>query len=271
MTDSGGRTLAKLGSQKLRLLERAAEDKTLTESDLRILIKCASWTGPKGSFSKSVSDIAKACGVDRSTVIRSLARLGEQGLIERIGRHNDIGNAANEYRLCFTPQKAVQAIAREARRSQRDKKRAPKNRAGGRTDATSGVAPMHPLGSQGCDTIYPYPSPSSSLNANGASRSANGGGGSHVGLSGARNIGDVLSKSFPGTADETHSGNDNRIGLNRDTEKSKNTNRLLEAQLAFLQKSGCGVHALRKIEVREKISFKPVEDQIAFWQERAVR
>ncbi len=271
MGDSGGRTLAKLGSQKLRLLERAAEDETLTESDLRILIKCASWTGPKGSFSKSVSYIAKACGVDRSTVIRSLARLGEQGLIERIGRHNDIGNAANEYRLCFTPQKAVQAIAREARRSQRDKKRAPKNRAGGRTDATSGVAPMHPLGSQVCDTIYPYPSPSSSLNANGASRAPDGGSDQRVGFSGGRNIGDVLSRPLPGKPAEAHPGNENGNGLRGESEKSKNTKRLLDAQSAYMKKSGCGVHVLRKIEVREKISFKPVEDQIAFWQERAVR
>jgi len=266
MADSVG-AKRHLGSQKLRLLDRAAEDETLTAADLRILIKCVGWTGPKGRFSKSVSDIAKACGVDRSTVIRSLARLGEQGLIERIGRHNDIGNAANEYRLCFTPQKAVQAIAREARRSQRDKKRAPKNRAGGRTDATSAVAPMHPLGSQGCDTIYPYPSPSSSLNANGASRPPNGGGGQRVGLLDGRNVGDVLSRSSPGTTAEMHSGNRDGNGLNGETEKSKNTKRLLEAQTAFMKKVGCGADELRKIEVWERVSSRPVEAQIAFWQE----
>ena len=269
MADSESANRTKLGGQKLRLLDRVAEDETLTETDLRILIKFVGWTGLNGRFSKSVAYIAGALHVDRSTVQRSIARLCKY--IERIGRHNGTGNAANEYRMCFTPQKAVKSIAREAQRSQRDKKRATRKHAGGRTDAAPGAAPTPPQGPRGCDTFLPYSFPSSSLNGSGASRPPNGGSDQRVGLSDGRNVGDVLSKSFPRTTTELHSGNGDGNGVNGETEKSKNTERLLEAQMAFMKKSGCGADALRKIEVGERISFKPVEDQITFWQERAVR
>ena len=198
-------TKRKLGSDKLKLLDRAAENKSLTAADWRILVKCVGWTGPKGSFSKPVSYIAKASHASKATVKRAMVRMGETGFIERIGRHNDIGNAANEYRLCFTPHKAAQAIARESRRSKRDKKRAPKSRAGGRKDAPSGGAAVHPLGAQGCDTYSPYSSPISSLDADGAARSPNGGSVQRDGFSISRNIGDILSRPVPSTEDGTHS------------------------------------------------------------------
>ena len=164
----------------------------------------------------------------------------------------------------------MRAMAREAKRSEIDKKRAPKKHAGGRRDAPSGGAPVHPLGAQGCDTYYPFSSPTSSLNANGASRSPNRGSGQRVGLSVGRNIGDILSGPFPRTTDEMHSGGiGNGNGLVGESEKSKNTERLLKAQSAFMKDSGCGADTLRKIEVGERISFRSVEDQIIFWQERA--
>ena len=137
-------------------------------------------------------------------------------------------------------------------------------------DAASGAAPTPPLGPRGCDTFSPYSFPSSSLNASGASRPPNGGSDQRVGLSDGRNVGDVLSKSFPRTTTELHSGNGDGNGVNGETEKSKSTKRLLEAQVAYMKKSGCGVDALRQIEVGERISFKPVEAQIAFWQEHPV-
>ena len=122
-SSEGRRSVA---SAKLRLIQRAGSDSKLTAAAHQILGQMVNWADVNGLISKkSVNYIAAAVNRSRATMIRAISQLCERGYLERIGRHNDIGNAPNDYRLCFDTKAMLRANAREMKRRQRDKKRSP--------------------------------------------------------------------------------------------------------------------------------------------------
>ena len=221
-TDSARRNAA---SAKLKLIKRGGSDPKLSAAAHQVLSLMVNWADVDGRVSnKSINFIAADVDRNRATVIRAVAQLCERGFLERIGQHNDIGNAPNNYWLCFDINKALRANARENDRRQRDKKRAPHHRktphppispacgavhsSNSGLHATLKVAQERPSESHHCDTNIPYSSPSLPYcedhavgKARNSSEPLNGG------LTGCRAIGAILSRSFSSPPDGSHSRN----------------------------------------------------------------
>ena len=267
-----------LGASKLKLYERAKIDRKLTSAtDYKVLIHLGQIANERGIAHHRIEDIAEAVGRDRKYVGISIHRLQDRGYIRCRGRYSkkarngEGGQISNSYELCFNLDRAADAAVYEPRRAAKAKvengtptKKKKPAQCGGIAPRNEAKSP-HPMG-RNRHPYSPYPFPTSSLGEGVENATAPP---AHEGRSWS--LGETLNGSSGGN-DSLHSGGSgNGNGVKGETEKSKSTNRLLEAQSAFIKKSGCGVDALRQIEVGERISFRPVEDQIAFWQERAAQ
>lgn len=265
-----------LGASKLKLYERAKIDRKLTSAtDYKVLIHLGQIANERGIAHHRIEDIAEAVGRDRKYVGISIHRLQDRGYIRCRGRYSkkardgEGGQISNSYELCFNIGLAVEAAVYEPRRAAKAKVKNGTPAKKKKPAQCGGIAPRneakspHPMG-RNRHPYSPYSFPTSSL-VEGVENAPPPPPPPHEGRS--RSLRETLNGSSGGN-DSLHSGNRDGNGLNGETEKSKNTKRLLEAQTAFMKKVGCGADELRKIEVWERVSSRPVEAQIAFWQER---
>lgn len=106
-SDAASRIAAEKGGRWSKVAARAAVDRNLTATQVRILAVIGIYAGPDGIAWPSQETIAFGIGVDRATVCRAVKRLRELGYLDRYRKRTPRGRFRNVYRLLYPPYVAL--------------------------------------------------------------------------------------------------------------------------------------------------------------------
>jgi hypothetical protein len=84
-----------------KLAARAIVDRSLKSLDVRILACIGIYSGRDGTAWPSQETIARALGIERATVCRSIKRLRTGGYLDRYRKRTPRGHFRNVYRLLY--------------------------------------------------------------------------------------------------------------------------------------------------------------------------
>jgi predicted transcriptional regulator len=89
------------GERWAKLAARAVVDRNLRALDVRVLATIGIHAGRDGTAWPSQETIARALGIERATVCRSIKRLRTGGYLDRYRKRTPRGHFRNVYRLLY--------------------------------------------------------------------------------------------------------------------------------------------------------------------------
>jgi predicted transcriptional regulator len=89
------------GERWAKLAARAVVDRNLKALDVRVLACIGIYAGRDGTAWPAQETLARALGIDRATVCRSVKRLRNGGYLDRLRKRTARGHFRNVYQLLY--------------------------------------------------------------------------------------------------------------------------------------------------------------------------